>query len=49
MEALAHAPKKELVNIKGISEAKVEKLQKEGELRSRRRMQRPCRAGCLLR
>lgn len=31
VEALAHAPRKELANIKGISEAKVEKLQKEGE------------------
>ena len=31
LEALAHAPKKELTNIKGLSEAKVEKLQKEGE------------------
>ena len=30
MEALAHAPKKELLSIKGISEAKVEKIQKEG-------------------
>lgn len=30
IEALAHAPKKELTMIKGISEAKVEKLQKEG-------------------
>lgn len=29
VEALAHAPKKELCAIKGISEAKVEKLQKE--------------------
>lgn len=32
VEALAHAPKKELLSIKGISEAKVEKIQKEGEL-----------------
>jgi hypothetical protein len=32
VEALAHAPKKELTMIKGISEAKVEKLQKEGAL-----------------
>jgi hypothetical protein len=31
LEALAHAPKRELTNIKGLSEAKVEKLQKEGE------------------
>ena len=30
IEALAHAPKKELLAIKGLSEAKVEKLQKEG-------------------
>lgn len=30
LEALAHAPKKELTAIKGLSEAKVEKLQKEG-------------------
>ena len=30
VEALAHAPKKELLAIKGISEAKVEKIQKEG-------------------
>ena len=30
VEALAHAPKKELLSIKGISEAKVEKIQKEG-------------------
>jgi hypothetical protein len=30
VEALAHAPKKELLIIKGISEAKVEKIQKEG-------------------
>jgi hypothetical protein len=30
VEALAHAPKKELLAIKGLSEAKVEKLQKEG-------------------
>ncbi|KAI8463444.1 MAG: hypothetical protein J3K34DRAFT_146910 [Monoraphidium minutum] len=29
VEALAHAPKKELTMIKGISEAKVEKLQRE--------------------
>lgn len=29
VEALAHAPKKELVAIKGLSEAKVEKMQKE--------------------
>lgn len=28
--ALAHAPRKELLAIKGISEAKVEKMQKEG-------------------
>lgn len=33
LEALAHAPKKELIAIKGLSEAKVEKLQKEGEAR----------------
>ena len=32
VEALAHAPKKELLSIKGISEAKVEKIQKEGKL-----------------
>ncbi len=32
MEALAHAPKKELLSIKGISEAKVEKIQKEGTI-----------------
>jgi hypothetical protein len=32
LEALAHAPKKELTAIKGLSEAKVEKLQKEGAL-----------------
>jgi hypothetical protein len=31
LEALAHAPKRELTAIKGLSEAKVEKLQKEGE------------------
>lgn len=31
VEALAHAPKKELLSIKGISEAKVEKIQKEGK------------------
>jgi predicted RecB family nuclease len=31
VEALAHAPKKELTAIKGISEAKVDKMQKEGE------------------
>jgi len=30
LEALAHAPKRELTAIKGLSEAKVEKLQKEG-------------------
>jgi hypothetical protein len=29
VEALAHTPKKELLAIKGLSEAKVEKLQKE--------------------
>ncbi len=29
LEALAHAPKRELTAIKGLSEAKVEKLQKE--------------------
>jgi hypothetical protein len=34
VEALAHAPKKELTLIKGISEAKVEKLQKEGAPRA---------------
>ena len=33
VEALAHAPKKELLSIKGISEAKVEKIQKEGTTR----------------
>lgn len=31
LEALAHAAKRELTAIKGLSEAKVEKLQKEGE------------------
>jgi DNA repair protein RAD51 len=31
LEALAHAAKRELTSIKGLSEAKVEKLQKEGE------------------
>jgi predicted RecB family nuclease len=31
VEALAHAAKRELTAIKGLSEAKVEKLQKEGE------------------
>lgn len=31
LEALAHAPKRELTAIQGLSEAKVEKLQKEGE------------------
>jgi len=31
VEALAHAPRKELLAIKGISEAKADKLQKEGE------------------
>lgn len=30
LEALAHAPKKELTAIKGLSDAKVEKMQKEG-------------------
>jgi hypothetical protein len=30
VEALAHAPKKELAAIKGLSDQKVEKLQKEG-------------------
>jgi DNA repair protein RAD51 len=35
LEALAHAPKKELTNIKGLSEAKVEKLQKEGKQNAR--------------
>jgi DNA repair protein RAD51 len=33
IESLAHAPKRELAQIKGLSEAKVEKLQKEGEFR----------------
>ena len=31
IDAVAHAPKKELLAIKGMSEAKVEKIQKEGE------------------
>jgi Helix-hairpin-helix domain len=35
LEALAHAPKRELTAIKGLSEAKVEKLQKEGRARMR--------------
>jgi hypothetical protein len=30
VEALAHAPKRDLLAIKGISEAKVEKLQQAG-------------------
>ena len=30
IEALAYAPKKELLGVKGISEAKAEKYQKEG-------------------
>lgn len=30
MEALAHSSKKELTGIKGLSEAKVDKMQKEG-------------------
>ena len=30
VDALAHAAKRELVAIKGLSEAKVEKIQKEG-------------------
>jgi DNA repair protein RAD51 len=33
VEGLAHACKKELTSIKGISEAKVEKMQKEGKRR----------------
>lgn len=38
VEALAHATKKELCLIKGISEAKVVKMQQEGErARERRR------------
>ena len=32
VDALAHAAKRELVAIKGLSEAKVEKIQKEGWL-----------------
>jgi DNA repair protein RAD51 len=31
IEALAHAPKKELANIKGISDAKVDKILSHGE------------------
>lgn len=34
VEALAHACKKELTAIKGLSEAKVEKMQKEGAVQS---------------
>jgi DNA repair protein RAD51 len=30
VDALAHMPKRELTNIKGLSDAKVEKMQKEG-------------------
>ena len=33
VDALAHMPKRELTNIKGLSDAKVEKMQKEGAAR----------------
>ena len=34
VEALAHASKRDLLTIKGISEAKADKLHKEGSLRN---------------
>lgn len=49
VEALAHSNKRDLVNMKGLSEAKIDKMQKECELPNKRLLRASvyCSAPCL--